>query len=307
MKKFFGFLFWLLIFVLVITYRNDIVNLIMKNFIDKDIVVFGESNNYYKAYDYGFVQNTDNLYPKNKQEILNIIYTTLNKGLNNVTFYCDNNYDNCINDVNEIAGNNDYLSTINNLVHPFNSYRNIYFSISTYGKVNITVNKLYSEADILLINNKINDINNSLFYTNISNYDKIKLFHDYIVNNTIYDNSVSIENQRYITTNSNTALGLLFEGKAVCSGYSDTMAIFLSSIGFNNYKISSEEHIWNYVYIDGAWKHIDATWDDPVTSNGENILIHDFFMIDTKSLREKENSLNKENHNFNENYYIEAK
>ena len=307
MKKFLGFVFWILIFVFVFNYRNEIVNLIMKNFVDKEVVVFGEANSYYKNLDYGFVQNTDDLYPNNKQDILNIIYTTLNKGLNEVTFYCENDYENCINDVNEIAGSTDYLSTINNLVHPFNSYRNIYFSISTYGKVTISINKLYSDAEILLINNKINEINNSLFYANISNYDKIKLFHDYIINNTVYDSDVSIENQRYITTNANTALGLLFEGKAVCSGYSDTMAIFLSNEGFNNYKISSEEHIWNLVNIDGVWKHIDATWDDPVTSSGKNILIHDFFLIDTKTLREKEDSLNKENHYFNEVLYIEAK
>jgi len=307
MKKFFIFLFWVLVFFLVINYRNEIVNFIMKNFVDKNKVVFSEGNSYYKNYDYGFVQNTNNLYPNNKQDILNIIYTTLNKGLDEITFYCDNDYDNCINDVNEIASNNDYLSTINNLVHPFNGYHNIYFSISTYGKINITINKVYSDSDILLINNKIQEITNSIFYPNITNYDKIKLFHDYIVNNTVYDSNVSIENQRYITTNANTALGLLFEGKAVCSGYSDTMAIFLSSQGFNNYKISSEEHIWNLVNIDGIWKHLDATWDDPVTSNGNNIIIHDFFLIDTNKLREKENNLNKENHLFNEEFYIEAK
>lgn len=307
MKKFLGFVFWILLFLLVINYRNEIVHFVMKNIVDKDKVVFREANNYYKDFDYSFVQNTDDLYPNNKQDILNIIYTALNKGLNEITFYCDNDYDNCINDINEIAGNTDYLSTINNLVHPFNSYRNIYFSISTYGKITITVNKIYSDADILLINNRIREITDSLFYPNINDYDKIKVFHDYIINNTIYDSSINIENQRYITTNANTALGLLFEGKAVCSGYSDAMAIFLSSQGFNNYKISSDEHIWNLINIDGAWKHVDATWDDPVTSNGNNVIIHDFFLIDTNSLREKEYNLNKENHIFNEELYMEAK
>ena len=132
------------------------------------------------------------------------------------------------------------------------------------------------------------------------------MFHDYLVNNTVYDDSVNIDNQSVIDTNSNTALGLLFDGKAVCSGYSDTMAIFLSRQGFNNYKISSEMHIWNLIYLDNSWKHIDVTWDDPVTSNGQNILIYDFFMIDTVSLLNKENNLHKNEHDFDRNYYIEA-
>ncbi|MBP3920064.1 MAG: hypothetical protein J6D28_00695 [Bacilli bacterium] len=306
MKKLFYLLILTIILGVVYKYRNNIVNFIMKNFIDNEEVKLEEPNKYYKNIDYNFVQNTENLYPTNKQEILNIIYTTLNRGLNEVIFYCDNNYKECIEDVNKIAEDTEALSTINNLVHPFNSYKNIYFSISSYGKITINIKKIYSEAEILLINNKIDQITNEIFYNGITDYDKIKKFHDYIINNTIYDNNVDIFNQQYIQTNSNTAVGLLFENKAICSGYSDTMAIFLSNIGFNNYKISSDEHIWNLVNYDNLWLHIDATWDDPVTSNGSNILIDDFFLIDSNSLIQRENELNKNSHDFKKEYYQEA-
>ena len=286
--------------------RDGIINFIMSNFVDDNTIIFGNPNEYYKDFNYGFVQNTDNLYPSNSQDILNIIYSTLNRGLDTATFYCDDSYVECINDVNDIAENSLYLSAINNLVHPFNSYKNIHFTINNYGKVVMDVNKVYSEVDIVLINNRVNEIINSLINDGMSDYEKILVIHDYIVNNTSYDDTVSIENQMSSGTNSNRAIGLLFNGKAICSGYSDVMAIFLSNLGFNNYKISSDLHIWNLVYINGEWKHIDVTWDDPVTTSGQEVLLHDFFLINTNELFSKENDYNMSNHEFNKNLYLEA-
>lgn len=306
MKKWLFLLFVVCVFGIVYVNRDAVINFIMENFIDDGEAVFGEPNDYYKDFSYGFVQNTDNLYPSSRQDILNIIYSSLNRGLDYVTFYCDDSYNECIDDVNDIAENNLYLSTINNLVHPFNSYKNIHFTINNYGKVTLQVNKVYSEADILLINDEVDEIMSGLINSSMSDYDKVLAIHDYIVNNTSYDDTVSIENQMSSGTNSNSAMGLLFTGKAICSGYSDVMAIFLSKLGFNNYKISSDLHIWNLVYINGEWKHIDATWDDPVTTNGENVLIHDFFLINTYELFSRENNYEMNNHEFNRNLYLEA-
>ncbi len=306
MKKFLTFLFLVGILFLTFNYRDKIVGYTMKNFIDKGNLVMGDANSYFKDIDYAFVQNTDNLSPSNQQDLLNIIYTTLNKGLDEITFYCDDHYESCIDDVSRIADNSDYLSTINNLVHPYNSYKNIYFTMNNYGRVNIKIKKIYSDSDILLINNEIKRITSSIFYDGVTDYDKIKLFHDYIINNTVYDDTVSLENQVYSDTNSSNAMGLLFEGRAICSGYSDTMAIFLSSEGFNNYKISSDEHIWNLIYYNDKWLHIDATWDDPVTSDGSNVLYSDFLLIDTNKLNELELKLNKSEHDFDKSLYIEA-
>lgn len=305
MKKIFLYVVLILALFLTIKYKTDITNFIMKKMLDKDIV-FGEPNSYYKNFDYSFVQNTESLYPSSRQGILNIIYSTLNRGLNEVTFYCADGYDECLNDINSIAENTIYLSTINNLVHPYNSYSNIYFTITDYGKVSVKISKIYSDSDIEMVNKKIDQIESSIFTDNMSMYDKILAFHDYIVNNTVYDSSVSLENQSIDETNSNSAVGVLFEGKAICSGYSDTMAIFLNRYGLNNYKISSDLHIWNLVYLDGEWKHIDVTWDDPVTNNGTDILLHDFFLVNTQDLLDKESSMEEDNHQFDRSLYLEA-
>ena len=71
------------------------------------------------------------------------------------------------------------------------------------------------------------------------------------------------------------------------------MAIFLSDIGIPNHKISTENHIWNAVYLDNNWYHLDLTWDDPVTSTGENMLIHDYFLITTAQLEQLDVSQHK--------------
>lgn len=301
MKKLLWATLLLLLLLVVVQKRDIIIKYILIHYVDKDIS-FNEPNKYYKDNNYLFVENTKSLYPTNKQEILNIIYTTLNTGSNNVIFFC--NYDECINDINDIAENKEYLSGINNMVHPYNSYSNIYFTISTYGKIRISMQRQYSESEILLIENKINEIIYKLSLNDYNDYDKIKLFHDYIINNTKYDSTT--ENKTAKETNANKATGLLFENKAICSGYSDTMAIFLSKMGYENYKISSEEHIWNIVKIDGKWLHIDATWDDPISNNNEDILLHDFFLIDTNTLIEKESKIEIKSHNYNKEIYIEA-
>ena len=68
-----------------------------------------------------------------------------------------------------------------------------------------------------------------------------------------------------------------------------------------NFKVASENHVWNAVKIDHKWYHLDLTWDDPVTPDGTDLLEYNFFLIDTAKLKEIE----KEQHIFSENIYKE--
>jgi hypothetical protein len=79
------------------------------------------------------------------------------------------------------------------------------------------------------------------------------------------------------------------------------MALFLNYFGIPNFKVTSENHVWNAVYVDGKWYHLDLTWDDPILSNGKNIIDDSYFLITTKQLKK----LNDSQHNFDENIYIE--
>ena len=129
--------------------------------------------------------------------------------------------------------------------------------------------------------------------------DKIKTIHDYIINNTKYD-KLKNDNINDTTYKSNTAYGVLIEGYGICSGYSDTMAIFLNKLDIKNYKISNNTHIWNLVYVNGKWVHLDTTWDDPISEFNENR--DTYFLISYDELKK----LDDKTHIFDKNVYQEA-
>lgn len=307
MKKLVKTLVLLLLIGLIYKYHNDIMKFIMINIVYKDETIIKESNEYEKDADWSYVKRTDNFNPKNKQDLLNIFYTALNKGWDELTFYCPTDYENCIDDVNEITTNQNTLSYVNNFVSTYNSYSKIYVNMNSFGRVNITIQKIYTDSMINEINKKVDEIYNSLITDNMTDTEKIKVIHDYITNNTIYDEERSndIKSGKNIDTvhNSNTAYGTLFNGKAICGGYTDTMALFLDKIGLPNFKIASQNHIWNVVYIDGAWKHLDLTWDDPVVNTGEHIVTYNYYLISTDELKKKEDN----QHNYNTDIFSEAK
>ena len=79
------------------------------------------------------------------------------------------------------------------------------------------------------------------------------------------------------------------------------MAIFLDKLNVINYKISNDQHIWNLVYLDGEWLHLDLTWDDPISEN--NVTRDNYFLITTKTLE----ALDDGNHYYNKSIFSEAK
>ena len=310
MKKgwsFFSTILFCFILIICFTYREDIVNFVMSSVIQNKEVTLPNTNDEsnFNNYEFKFVKETNDFHVKNRQDILNVIYTVLNHGITDFTFYCDKNYENCTNDFSEISQNQVLLSTINNFVSPYNSYEKIYFKISSYGEINMSIDKLYSSEDIKAIESKLAEFETTNIKDNMSVRDKIKAFHDYLINNSIYDKkrASAIESGQDIEgNNSHKANGPLIDGMALCSGYSDAMKIYLDKLGVPNYKISNSNHIWNLVHLDGQWLHLDLTWDDPVTSDGSNILLHRFFLITTDELHK----LDPTGHNFNIEYYPEA-
>ena len=307
MKKLITTLILLGLIACIYFYSDKIIDFVMYNFIYAEDFKYDEANVYKREYDFSFVKRTDDFEPNNKQDILNIIYTALNNGWTDFSFFCPKEYEECLADVENITNDSTLISNINNYVGTFNSYNKIMVNMNSFGRINIVVDRLYDDKAIVDIENKINEIYNNLINDSMSTTDKIKAIHDYIINNTVYDEERSSEiksgNITSLKHPSNTAYGPLFTGKAICGGYTDIMALFLDKMGILNYKISSERHIWNFLYIDGTWKHLDLTWDDPVVNTGENVLEDTFFLISTEDLINKEVT----QHTFNKDVFIEAK
>ena len=303
MKKFIGLVFVILVLGIVYQYQESIVSFVLKEVIYKQELPGYQNNNYFKSTSYNYVSLTDDFYPKNETDIKNALYTILNSGMDSYVMYCDDEYVNCTEDIEKIATDYHVLSNINNFVHPYNSYDKFYVQTNKLGKVDINVDKLYSENEVLEINTAIENIKSQIITPDMDLKSQIKAFHDYVINNTVYDSERAEEINDYVQSGndsqSHKAIGVLKNHIGLCSGYTDLMAIFLSSINVPNYKISNQKHVWNAVYLDNTWYHLDLTWDDPVTNTGENILINDFFLISTEQLE----SLDQTTHKYDKTVY----
>lgn len=268
------------------------------NLFDKKEEIVLKENEYYLDRDFEFVQNYDDEV-HNYTELLNYIYHVVNTGSKEGTGYCVREYKNCAKDLEEIGNNKELLSTINNFVHPYNSFSSIIFTYNTKGEFDIKVNKIYSEENIVKINEVVDRVIKENIVDTMTTSQKLKVIHDYIIDNTKYD-TLKSKNINDMTYKSNTAIGVLLEGYGICSGYSDAMSIFLDKLGIDNYKISNDTHIWNLVKVNNKWLHIDLTWDDPIYE--QNLNRDTYFLITTAELEK----LNDNTHSFNKTVFKEA-
>mgnify|MGYP004551798397 FL=1 len=292
----------MIIIGVILTQKDTIITFINSYFnLNNQTVTLGEKNKYYRNYDFSYVQNTDNFTPECRQDILNIYYTAINAGKNTFTFYCSKDYTTCLDDIKELANNQETLSYINNFVHPYNGFQHIETEYDSLGKITITIHKSYTEKEITEIEKKLDYIEQNILDKNKSTIKNIKAAHDYIINNTKYD----IDKKSNGTTKyeSDIAYGPLIQGYGICGGYTDAMELVLERMNVISYKVASENHIWNGVNLDNKWYHLDLTWDDPVTPDNSQILDNSFFLIDTNKLLEIETT----EHQFNQDIYTELK
>ena len=112
---------------------------------------------------------------------------------------------------------------------------------------------------------QIENLVQSLRFSN-DKYYQIREIHDFIVENTEYDETVSKSNIYNI-------YGTLINKEAVCEGYAKTFKYILDKLDIpciiacgigQNSKGQTESHAWNYVKLNNAWYAVDVTWDDPV-------------------------------------------
>jgi len=255
-------------------------------------------NEYFYEDNFAYVNNYTGNDVSNKKQMIDLIYYFINSGEEEINAYCVLEYKNCIDDLINISSDKESLSLLNNFVHPYNSFSDLIFSYDDYGNFTINVIKLYDQNMIDNINKIADEFINNNVKTNMKTEDKLKLVHDFIIDNSQYD-KLKMENIYDETYKSKTAYGVLIEHYGICSGYADTLSIFLDKLNIANYKISNVEHIWNLAYINNKWVHIDLTWDDPISDNPINRT--DYFMINTDKLQ----SLDSD-HYFNKYIFEEA-
>ena len=294
----------MIIVILAIALNSEKIYAEFSNFFQRsqDLII-PEKNGFVKDTDYMYLDYVEEFKPQNYHDLVNIFYSVLNNGWEEFTFYCPESYESCIDDIAALSFDEVLLSHINNFVHPYNSYSTIKTLYDKTGEVTINITHLYNKYEIQKIDSILDDIIDKNINDNMSDIEKIKVLHDYIVHSTKYDTQkVETDNSPY---DSSRIQGVIFDNYAICSGYSDTMAVLLNKIGIKNYKISSETHVWNAVYVDDKWLHLDLTWDDPVTSSNKDIINYDYFLVDNYKLIYSDGDA--VDHIFDKNIYLEYK
>lgn len=276
---------------------NDVIFLFNYIFKNEQKVIITEANNYKRNYTYEKFTNTEDFIPANVNDLENIYYNVLNNGWKSFTFYCPTEYKTCLDDLEPLSANETLLSNINNYVSPYNSFKIIDTTITSFGEITIDIQKNYSEDEISILKVKVKEISDSLGLQMLSNKDKINQVHKYIINNTKYD--LDRADNGTSDYESDKAYGVLIQGYGVCSGYSDAFALFMDYFNIPNIKVSSQEHIWNLVYFNGKWLHVDTTWDD---NDNAIIIKSNFLLITSNELKQ----IDEEHHQFDNNFFIET-
>lgn len=126
------------------------------------------------------------------------------------------------------------------------------------------------------VDKKADSILKKIIKAGMSDKAKIKAVHDYLIKNCNYDMSVfpyiKVGGKTYYNSEipsyySGTAYGALIEKKAVCGGYSNAFNLLARKAGIQSIQVYSYpmNHAWNMVKLDGKYKYIDVTWDDPIS------------------------------------------
>ncbi|MDR2532031.1 MAG: dockerin type I domain-containing protein [Oscillospiraceae bacterium] len=125
-------------------------------------------------------------------------------------------------------------------------------------------------------------------------FEKALALHDYLVLNTVYDSDSLnhfLNTGKVLRHSSHTAYGALVNGTAVCDGYSKAYMYLLNRVGVENRIITGTArnvpHAWNVVKIDGAWYHVDVTFNDPLINNQFDLhgrVSHTFFLLSDAAL-----------------------
>ena len=169
-------------------------------------------------------------------------------------------------DVFYLSPNKLYLNIETTKTSKGNTY-NVY--INSGNESNYLIDEFSSSSQVNSALSEINQIKDELVSKKTGNtYEDIKMVHDYIVENTEYDTSIS-------KPNIYNMYGALVNKDAVCEGYARAFKYIMDNMNIpcvlaigqgTNSNGQTENHAWNYVCLDSGWYAIDCTWDDPIVN-----------------------------------------
>ena len=133
----------------------------------------------------------------------------------------------------------------------------------------------------------------------MSDFEKIKAIHDYLIMNVTYDAALYdlfFTNPEGISKYNGFYLeGVFFDKLAVCEGISKAFSVLCNIEGIKCVVVTGYQtelpngagHAWNKVYLDGKWYIVDTTSDGTIINCMFEILSYEYFLIDEKTMEIK--------------------
>ena len=115
-------------------------------------------------------------------------------------------------------------------------------------------------------------INTASSYKN--KYKKVKFFNDKLCKWIKYSVNSALNQNCY---------SAFVNKKTVCAGYSMAFELLCNLSGIECLCVTSTEHQWNLVKLNGKWYNIDVTWSDNDADSG--MLYYDFFLKSNGTLK----------------------
>lgn len=114
----------------------------------------------------------------------------------------------------------------------------------------------------------------------MSAYSREKLIHDRLLSGCTYAEDIESFSDGWSYF---SAYGAVVEGRAVCEGYAKAFQLLMTRAGLECCTIrgTAEDvpHMWNLVYLEGDWYHVDPTWDDT-----DDFINYEYFNADDETI-----------------------
>ena len=118
-------------------------------------------------------------------------------------------------------------------------------------------------------------------------WEVVQKVHDYLVRTVTFEASNSGE-----WDYRDTAIGALNYGRAECDGYADAFYLMCTlasipagfQVGYAGDQEGQGAHMWNLVFLDGWYYHVDVTWDDKDREEAPGMATYRYFCVGSSML-----------------------
>lgn len=146
-------------------------------------------------------------------------------------------------------------------------------------------------STVEVIYEKVKDVLRTIIDDSMSDYEKIKAIHDYLILNVTYDKALldlAYSNVSDINCYNGFYLeGVFIDNLAVCDGISKAFSVMCNLEGIPCVSVQGTQvdnpnglgHAWNKVFLDGKWYIVDVTSDGTIVNQTYEILSYEYFLI----------------------------